>query len=122
MNAGLQCIHAVLRINIFGFEREKLEEGVLPEIEVLERMISYFGPVPEGLLEHINQDHWCIALIQLSRSFNEANPAKPFSLWSEQGFQHLDSHFKRLVGRMMDLDPAKRATVNELLKDPWWYS
>ena len=121
MASTLQCIHAVLRSNIFGFEK-KLEEGVLPEIEVLERMISYFGPVPKGLLEHIDQDQWCIALIQLGNSFNKSNPAKPFSLWNEQDFPHLDLNFKRFVGRMMNLDPAKRATADEILKDSWWYS
>ena len=121
-NNGLQCINAVLPINIFGFESEKLEEGVLPEIEVLERMMSYFGPVPEGLLEHINHNEWCNALITLSASFDKENPPRPFALWDEQYFPYLDSDFKRLVDRMMNLDPSKRATVNDLLNDPWWYS
>jgi hypothetical protein len=75
----LQCIFAVLR---FGFDSEKLEEGVLPEVEVLERMISYFGPLLLGLPEHINHDRWCIALFQLNRSFTKDNPAQLFSLWA----------------------------------------
>lgn len=75
--------------------------------------------MPLGLLEHVNEDDWCLAMIQLNSSFNKDNPAKLFSRWNEQGFPRLDSNFKRLVGKMMDLDPAKRATVDELLKDPW---
>ena len=122
MNVDLQCINAVLGINIFGLDWDNLEEGVSPEIEVLKRMISYFGPLPLGLLEHVNQDEWCLAMVQLRGSFNKDNPRQPFSLWSEQSFQNLDSDFKRLVGKMMDLDPAKRATVKELLEDSWWYS
>jgi hypothetical protein len=81
----LQCIFAVLR---FDFDSEKLEEGVLPEIEVLERMISYFGPLLLGLLEHINHDKWCIALFQLNRSFTKDNPAQLFSLWADQSFPY----------------------------------
>ena len=122
MNTGLQCIHAVLRIIIFGIDRENLEEGVSPEEEVLKRMISYFGPVPLGLLKHVDQDEWCTSMIRMNSTFNKSNPAMPFRLWNEQGFPRLESDFKRLVSKMMDLDPAKRASVDELLEDPWWNS
>ena len=111
----------MLGINIFGIERKKLAKGVLPEIEVLERMISYFGPVPLGLLQHVNDEDWCLAMMQLNSGFNKDNPAKLFSLWNEQGFPNLDSNFKKFVGKMTDLDPAKRATVDELLGNPWWH-
>lgn len=80
-------------------------------------MISNFGPV---LLEHIDNDEWCMALMTLNKSFNEDNPRRPFSLWVEEDLPHLDSNFKRFVGRMMNLDPAKRATMDEILHDPWW--
>jgi len=118
----LQCVNAMLRINIFGIQTENLDEGVSPEDEVLKRMIMYFGPVPLGLLEHVNNDQWCLAMIKLNSSYNKDNPARPFRRWDERGFPGLESDFKRLVGRMMDLDPAKSATVGELLEDPWWYS
>jgi serine/threonine protein kinase len=111
-----------LRINIFGIQIEDRDEGISPEDEVLKRMIMYFGPVTLGLLEHVNDDQWCSAMIKLNSSFNIDNPARPFSLWDERGFPGLESDFKRLVGRMMALDPAERATVNELLEDPWWYT
>jgi serine/threonine protein kinase len=111
-----------LRINIFGIQIEDRDEGISPEHEVLKRMIMYFGPVTLGLLEHVNDDKWCSAMIKLNSSFNKDNPARPFRLWDERGFPGLESDFKRLVGRMMALDPAERATVNELLEDPWWYS
>jgi serine/threonine protein kinase len=80
------------------------------------------GPVTLGLLEHVNDDQWCSAMIKLNSSFNKDNPARPFRLWDERGFPGLESDFKRLVGRMMALDPAERATADELLEDPWWHS
>ncbi|KAL9026326.1 MAG: hypothetical protein Q9196_004994 [Gyalolechia fulgens] len=113
---GIIVIHAILRIIIFGYDQ--LPEGVEPQAEVLHRMISYFGPVPMGLLEHINDDGWCIALIDINRSFNDSNPAKPFSMW--KGFPQLDTSTKNFIGRMVELDPAKRATAAELLQDSWW--
>ncbi len=112
----------MLGINIFGLDWDNRDEGVPPEMEVLERMISYFGPLPLGLLEHVNEDEWCLAMMKLGGRFNNDNPRRPFSLWNEQSFRNLDADFKRLVAKMVDLDPAKRATVAELLEDPWWYS
>ncbi|KAL8747167.1 MAG: hypothetical protein Q9190_000931 [Brigantiaea leucoxantha] len=110
---GIICIHAILRIHIFGFG--ELPEGVKPEMKVLERMVSHFGPVPMELLQHIDNDEWCIALIDINRSFNTSNPAKPFSKWKD--FQYLDTNTKRFFGRMVQLDPAKRATAEEPLGD-----
>lgn len=104
----------MLRLHIFGFDRENLEEGVEPEVEVLERMISHFGPVPLGLLEHMDNDQWCLALMTLNRSFSKDNPRRPFALWVKEDFPNLDSDLKRFVGRMMNLDPAKKAAVDEL--------
>ena len=67
-------------MNIFGFGKKEVEEGVSPEMVILKRMISYFEPLPMGLLEHLDSDDWCGALIILRRSFNEDNPRLPFSL------------------------------------------
>jgi hypothetical protein len=35
------------------FAYDKLEDGVMPEVEVLSNMLSYFGPLPPALLEHV---------------------------------------------------------------------
>lgn len=96
-------------------------------------MVSYFGPVPDELLEHISDDEnddWRRILGVLNTSYGTGGePWQSFSKWGdevfpylshEEGFQHLDPEFKRFIGRMMMLAPAKRAMVDELLEDPWW--
>ena len=87
---------------------------------VLEQTIRYFGPVPMGLLEHLDDDDSCAKLIEISNRLLAGGHLRPFSKWPDSHWLHLNPIFKSFVGRMLTLDPAKRATVAELLKDPWW--
>jgi serine/threonine protein kinase len=131
----MQCIHVLLKIHIFGFTKDELLPDVDKESQVLDRMIRYFGPVPEALLQHISDDKndsWRQVLGVLNSCYGisgEKEPWQHFSQWGKEvfselatkaNFQYLNSDFKRLIGRMMNLDPAKRATVDELLHDHWW--
>lgn len=43
-----------------------------------------------------------------------------FEQWEENDFLNLDPDTKRIILRMTNLDPKRRATMDEILKDPWW--
>jgi len=124
----IQCIHVMLRINIFGFTQEELQPDIDTEPQVMDRMIRYFGLVPDALFKDIT-DQWRQILQVLNDSYCNEESFEPFSEWGQRvfpilatdpQFEYLDSGFKNFIGRMMSMDPKKRATVEELLDDPWW--
>ena len=43
-----------------------------------------------------------------------------FEQWSEEMFPNLDNEAKRLILRMTNLDPAKRALMSDIVMDPYW--
>jgi hypothetical protein len=43
-----------------------------------------------------------------------------FADWTEGVFPNLTDEAKRLILRMTNLDPAKRATMSEIVKDSYW--
>lgn len=102
------------------FAYDKLEEGVIPEVEVLSNMLSYFGPLPMGLMEHIRGSNWCGVLIALDQSFDKDTPRKPFTLWRD--IEELEPGDKEFLGQILTLDPGLRPSAKELLKDDWFIS
>ena len=102
------------------FAYDKLEEGVEPEVEVLSNMLSYFGPLPVGLLQHIKDSRWCDVLTTLDQSFDKSNPRKPFSLWRD--IEGLEAEDKEFFKRILHLDPGLRPSAEELLDDKWFVS
>ena len=96
---------------------DDLEEGVLPEVAILDNMLSYFGPLPLGLFEHVKSSPWSHVLVLLDQSFNKEYRRKPFRLWKGYGLQDEDKAF---FGRILNLDPGKRPSADELLVDPWF--
>lgn len=102
------------------FAYDDLEEGVLPEVEVLSNMLSYFGPLPWGLIEHIKEATWCQVLTGLDESFDKETPRKPFSLWRD--IEELNPGDKEFLGRILNLDPSLRPSAEELLNDQWFHS
>jgi len=124
----IQCIHVMLRINILGFIQEELQPDVDTGPQVMDRMIRYFGLVPDALFNDI-PNQWRQILQVLNDSYCNEESFEPFSEWGQRvfpilvtdtNFEYLDSGFKRFIGRMMSMDPDERATVGELLDDPWW--
>lgn len=79
-----------------------------------------FGPLPPGLITHINDEYWGELLTALSQVVAEEDPSGRFELWEESTFPNLDSEAKRVISRMTNLDPKKRATIDQMLEDPWW--
>ena len=104
------------RMVIFAYD--KLEDGVMPEVEVLSNMLSYFGPLPPALLEHVRDPQWCSVLTHLDQSFNMDNPRKPFSLWRD--IEGLEPGDKEFFGQLLDLAPGNRPTAEDLLKHSWF--
>ena len=100
------------------FAYDELEDGVEPEVEVLSNMLSYFGPVPEGLIRHIHDSPWCQVLVGLDNSFDASTPRKPFSLWRD--IEGLEPGDKEFFTRILNLDPGLRPSAEELTMDQWF--
>ena len=92
----------------------------MPEVEVLSNMLSYFGPLPEGLIEHLRGSEWCHVLTRLDQSFDESTPRMPFALW--KNIEGIEPGDKEFFGRILKLDPELRPSAEELLKDEWFTS
>lgn len=96
------------------------EEGTEPEHVVLYKLLSMFGPVPPGFIAHMN-DEYCVELLTaLSEAVAEEDPSVRFKQWEESTFPNLDHETKRMILRMTDLNPKNRATIDQILEDPWW--
>ena len=100
--------------------QELQEREVEPEIEVLGRDIVYFGPLSQGLLNHTANETWETVLGQVAEGVAGADPSFHLSNWNENEFPHIDARAKSMLCRIMNLDPAKRASIDEILNDPYW--
>lgn len=110
----VQAISLLLQIHLFN--PGKVEEGVLPEIAVLEVMCQKFGPFPPGLKAYIGDETWVRVLDMLNAEVS-GQVVAPFSLWTPKEIEPDDKAF---VMRVMKLDPWERKTARELLADPWF--
>jgi serine/threonine protein kinase len=108
---GMETLHP-------DFE-ELREAGIEPELEILSRLITFFGPVPSELVTHVNDEKWGRILMELSEATAE-DPSIRFSQWKEDDFPNLDAETKRVISMMVNLNPAERATISQVLSDPWW--
>lgn len=108
---GMETLHP-------DFE-ELREAGVEPELEILSRLITFFGPVPSELVTHVNDEKWARILIELSEA-TAGDSSMRFSQWKEDDFPNLDAETKRVISMMVNLNPAERATISQVLSDPWW--
>ena len=100
------------------FAYDQLEDSIEPEVEVLANMLSYFGPLPEGLVKHIQGSPWREVLISLDQSFDANTPRKPFCLWRD--IEGLEPGDKDFFGRILNLDPGLRPSAEELSKEGWF--
>jgi hypothetical protein len=76
---------------------------------ILRRHISYFADEEgfKGLLQHIGEDNvFFDRLIALAADIDASRPRKPFAMW-----HYVDGELRDLVGRMTNLDPARRITA-----------
>lgn len=88
---------------------------------ILRRHVSHFGTDAEsfmGLVQHVcgeDDSPWSERFGELMDSFTDEEPRQPFAR-----MMYLDESFRDLVGKMMNLDPARRITAREALAHPWF--
>ncbi|CZS92512.1 uncharacterized protein RAG0_03124 [Rhynchosporium agropyri] len=108
--------------DVFFWTGALVKNGVTPEQEILHRHLLYFGPLPEGLLQQVKVESWCDALKKLSELAEMTvadDPGVRFEQWGEDIAPNLDSEAKSMISRMMNLNPAARTTIDEVLEHRW---
>lgn len=85
-------------------------------------LLAYFGPVPQELITHINDEVWAERITKFAESLEGMGLGETERLenWPQEEQPDLDFETKRFISRMTNLDPAKRATMEEVMADPWW--
>ncbi|KAF1831468.1 hypothetical protein BDW02DRAFT_572003 [Decorospora gaudefroyi] len=106
---GVQALH-------FDFAELDAE----PEVVVLFKLLSAFGPLPDALIKHVDDAKAGELLTDLWQAVKENEVDGNFEDWTEDVFPNLSDEAKRLILRMTNLDPAKRATMLEIVKDSYW--
>jgi hypothetical protein len=106
---GAQCFHP-------DFEELDIE----PESVILFKLLSVFGPLPDGLVKHVDDEEAGALLQGLLQAIAEDGSNEPFEQWSEEMFPNLDDEAKRLVLGMANLNPAKRPLMSDIITDPYW--
>lgn len=87
---------------------------------ILFKLLSAFGPLPDALVEHVNDKEAGALLKDLWQAITEDESNEAFEHWSEEMLPNLDNEAKRLILRMTNLDPAKRALMSDIVMDPYW--
>jgi len=105
----VQCFHS-------DFEKLDIE----PEPVVLFKLLSAFGPLLNALVKHVNDEEAEALLKGLWQAIAEDESNKAFEQWSEEMFSNLDNEAKRLILRMTNLNPAKRASMSDIIMNPYW--
>lgn len=120
-NRCLQCLYTITGVETLHPDFEQLKkEGTEPEQVILYKLISIFGPLPPELSKHVDDEYWGELLTALSQVVADEDPSGLFEQWAENVFPNLDPETKRVISRMTNLDPKKRATMDQILEDPWW--
>lgn len=103
--------------------KEMKELNLSVEQEIVVRHFMYFGPLPQGLIRHINDDTWA-NLFNIASEVADAEAADDpncrFERWSFEDTPHLTTEAKGIIAKMTRLDPAERATIDEILNHSWW--
>ena len=116
--ASYQCLYVITGAQYFHPDFDTLD--IEPEPVISFRLLSAFGPLPDALLKHVNDEEAGALLKDLWQAIAEDESNETFEQWSEEMFPNLDDKAKKLILRMTNLDPAKRASMSEIIIDPYW--
>lgn len=103
--------------------RSLKESGLPVETEVVVRHFLYFGPLPEGLLKHVNDDTWDTlykSASEIAEAEAAGDPDARFERWSTDIVPHLTPGAQEMISKMTYLDPGRRATIEEVMRSSWW--
>lgn len=88
-----------------------------PEVVILFKLLSAFGPLLNTLVKHVNDLKAGERLTDLQQAVKENGVNGDFADWTEEEFPKLTGEAKRLILRMTNLDPAQRAIRSEIAMD-----
>lgn len=103
--------------------KQMKENRIPPEQEIVVRHLMYFGPLPGGLLKHVNDEKWTKlfrAASEIAETEAAEDPDCRFERWSVDDAPHLTSGARNMITTMTRLDPAQRARIEKVLQHPWW--
>ncbi|KAE9968992.1 hypothetical protein EG328_007146 [Venturia inaequalis] len=115
---GLLCFYVITGVEWLHADFANLE--VEPESVILFKLLSAFGPLPDELVKHVNDAESGELLRALWQAISEDETNETFDSWSSDTFPNLDNEAKRLILRMTNLDPAKRASMSDIMADTYW--
>ncbi|KAF1352906.1 calcium/calmodulin dependent protein kinase-like protein [Lizonia empirigonia] len=115
---ALLCLYVITGVQSLHFDFAELDTE--PELVVLFKLLSTFGPLPDALIKHVDDAKAGELLTDLWQAVKENDVNGDFADWTEDVFPNLTDEAKRLILRMSNLDPAKRATMSEIVKDSYW--
>lgn len=101
----------------FHFDFEELDTE--PEVVVLFKLLSTFGPLPDALTKHIDDLKAGELSADLWQVIRENEVKGGFAQWSEDDFPNLNDEAKRIILRMANLDPARRAPISDIITDTY---
>lgn len=93
--------------------------------EILVQQILYFGPLPQALLDQVDDAQWTKTLQMASKIAEDNLPQLGFlriAEWPNDFVRDLDVQAKDLIRAMTTLDPTARLTIDQVLEHPWWTS
>lgn len=109
MITGVEWLHA-------DFDSIDIE----PEGVILFKLLTAFGPLPDALLSHVNDEQGVALLKGLWQGIQDDGLYEPLKDWPKEYFPNLDLEAKRFILRMTNLDPSQRPSMSEVMKDPYW--
>lgn len=90
------------------------------EAGALYRQFDAFGPLPSALVRHVDKTEAGEMLREIEKVVVEKGRNNHITTVTEDILNNFNNEAKSLLIRMLNLDPAKRPTMSDVLADPYW--